>query len=663
MHIDRWHYPSVTFFLLLFAPLYALGEKQVALSIHDIESTTFSAKGISAVLQGNNLSRLEIKIAELQLYGKAFRNASLRCPRLDLDATRIHCAQGSLQLQENIPISFNYTSTDKSFSLRLNPAHGEIWSVAGSLSPSGLHAAMNLQNAQLSRLATWLPDGAPKVGSGIAQGNITLAADSAVVLDLTVSGLGFSDTTGLHAGEKVSGQVQLQAGKKNNILQWKGRVDWGNGEIFWQPLYLTGGFALEAAGTLSADTIQIDNAQLNATNIGQVDFNASWDRDNNKLDRVRLSSSALSMAALYERILKPFLQGGKYSDMRTAGSAQLSLDYNEQAIQSLKLNLKDLSLEDLKNRRFALFGVNASIPWDKIARRHADISVEGGELLRIPFGKFHVPLEMQGLDFEIGQLQIPLLDGKLSLNDFVAKKTARDWTWQFRGGLTPISVNQLTQSLGLPQMYGKLSAVIPKVSYAQSTLKIDGALLFNIFDGTVTAKNLELLDPLGSAPHLTSNLEMRNLDLNLLTRTFSFGSVTGKIDAQLDNVELINWEPVKFDAKIVSSPGDYPKRISQTAVGNISALGGASASAAIQRTFLRFLKTFGYSKIGLSCHLRNGVCEMGGIEPVAGNGFLIVKGGGVPEINVIGYNRRVNWHELLNRVKNITKGEIKPVIK
>jgi hypothetical protein len=211
-------------------------------------------------------------------------------------------------------------------------------------------------------------------------------------------------------------------------------------------------------------------------------------------------------------------------------------------------------------------------------------------------------------------------------------------------------------------MHGQLSATIPKVSYDRSTLKVDGALIFDIFDGELKISNLNLLEPLGASPHLTGDIEMREIDLELLTRAFSFGNVTGRVDARVNDLELINWEPVKFDAMIESSPGKYPKRISQAAVGHISALGGAGASAAIQLSFLRIFKTFGYSKIGLSCRLRNGVCEMNGIEPVNG-GFVIVKGGGVPELNVFGYNRNVNWNELLSRIKKITKGEVKAVVK
>ena len=95
---------------------------------------------------------------------------------------------------------------------------------------------------------------------------------------------------------------------------------------------------------------------------------------------------------------------------------------------------------------------------------------------------------------------------------------------------------------------------------------------------------------------------------------------------------------------------------------NISALGGAGAAAAIQRSFLRFFEQFGYQRIGLTCKLANGVCEMGGIER-APQGYVIVKGGGIPAVSVIGYNRSVNWRELVERLQRITQQNVKPVVK
>jgi hypothetical protein len=40
----------------------------------------------------------------------------------------------------------------------------------------------------------------------------------------------------------------------------------------------------------------------------------------------------------------------------------------------------------------------------------------------------------------------------------------------------------------------------------------------------------------------------------------------------------------------------------------------------------------------------------------------MVKGGGMPSVNVVGYNRRVGWQELLARIKAVIDGNSKMVI-
>ena len=67
-------------------------------------------------------------------------------------------------------------------------------------------------------------------------------------------------------------------------------------------------------------------------------------------------------------------------------------------------------------------------------------------------------------------------------------------------------------------------------------------------------------------------------------------------------------------------------------------------------------KSFSYKRLGMSCRLADGVCEMDGVAP-AKRGFYLVEGGGIPRIDIIGYNRRVDWQELLGRLKAAARGE------
>jgi hypothetical protein len=284
----------------------------------------------------------------------------------------------------------------------------------------------------------------------------------------------------------------------------------------------------------------------------------------------------------------------------------------------------------------------------------------GGNFGSLPLGAIDLPLEMHGFEFSLPRAEIPLLDGLILFEDFHAVRDDGEWQWKLSGALHPISMPLLTQALGLPQMDGVLSATIPHIQYADEILTLDGALVISVFDGYLAASGLKVLGPFGPLPRVRADIEARHLDLGMLTHTFSFGDITGYIDGDVKGLEMSGKQPLAFDARVLSSSGDYPKRISQRAVQNISSLGGAGAGAAIERSFLHFFDTFGYEQIGLTCRLVNDICEMGGIPgETSAPGYVMVKGGGIPALSVIGYNRRVHWEELVSRLQAIIAGNSK----
>jgi hypothetical protein len=200
-------------------------------------------------------------------------------------------------------------------------------------------------------------------------------------------------------------------------------------------------------------------------------------------------------------------------------------------------------------------------------------------------------------------------------------------------------------------MAGTLSGRLPGLQYRGGTLTLAGDLEAQVFDGTIVASGLTLRNAFSRFPRFSGNFTARQLDLGLITRTFPIGSITGHLDADVRGLELFGWQAVAFDAQLYSSPGDRTRhRISQRAVGNLANLGGGGGgvTAALQSGFLRFFDDFGYDRIGLRCQLRNDVCLMNGI-PRPG-GFYIVKGGGLPRLDVIGTVGRIAWSQLVSQI-------------
>jgi hypothetical protein len=262
-------------------------------------------------------------------------------------------------------------------------------------------------------------------------------------------------------------------------------------------------------------------------------------------------------------------------------------------------------------------------------------------------------------DFRLLQpARLPFFDGALRINTLAVERIGQpDMAGVFDAVIEPISVGPIARALDWPEFSGQLAGKIPGLTYKDHLLTLQGNLDATVFDGRVVASNLRVRDPLGAWPRMYADITARNLDLDLITRTFEFGSITGRIDVDMNSLETFNWSPVAFDLKIATPRGDHSRhRISQRAVQNISNIGGGGGgvTAALQSGALRFFDEFGYGRIGLSCVLRNDVCRMAGLGRSDG-GFVIIKGGGLPGISIVGNNERVDWPVLMRQVADAVR--------
>lgn len=671
----------------------------LALSAEDIRDPRFNINGIRITLTGAPPSlSLGMKLTEVAIQGKTWHNLHFSCDRFHTARDAIRCDKGALRLAESTPLPVTFrlsapgrTSDVKTLDVRIRNSAGktgEGWKLLLRTGRAGWEGTLTAVNGEVAQIVQLLPVSENAILPSSTKGKISGAAKLRADLDgpadidahLAVEGVAFSDASGLHAGENISITVDAKArrtlrripGQKAHGWEWQADAHWPQGEVFWQPLYFAArGDRFSARGELDDNILHLRTGKLSLAEIGEIDLSGSMDWSARALHDLDLDAPDLQMAGLYSQIVKPFLVNTSFSALKTAGQAGVKWRFRNGVSEMLDVDLRGISLED-EGGRFALHDINARIPLRAAALTHAAITMMGGHISRLPVGPVHIPLEITGLNepgFRIPRMEAPLMDGRLTLENFSAIRQGQaqgsppGWRWQFSGDLSPISMEQLTRALGIQPMSGTLSGKIPRVTFDGSAIEVQGALLFNVFDGTVLVWNLKALEPFGSAPSLMADVDMRNLDLDLLTGAFSFGNMEGRIDVVVRDLELFDWKPVKFNARLMSSRGDYRRRISQRAVQSISSLGGVGAAAAIQRSFLRVFDEFGYSQIGWSCRLRNGVCDMGGIEsePLP-HGYLIVKGGGIPAITVIGYNRRVDWQELISRLQRITDANARPVL-
>ena len=382
------------------------------------------------------------------------------------------------------------------------------------------------------------------------------------------------------------------------------------------------------------------------------------------LGALDLRISSRDVSPLRERYLSGWLGLFGLGDLELAGALDLSLRVDGGRLAALDAGLHEIALRDPQGR-FRFDRLDGDVRFSASSATSSDLRWQGGQLYGLDFGAATWPLASRDGTLRLREaVTVPMLGGSLRFDGLALRPPVGDQGMTMRFGLSldRLDVGKLAQALDWPAFRGELSGRIPNARYANDRLDFDGGLEMHVFDGSVRVSALSMERPFGVAPTLSADLALDDLDLLALTEVFDFGSITGRLDGRISDLRLVDWNATAFDADLHTErkPG-LRQRISQRAVQNISSVGDASFITSLQGQLIGLFDDFGYARIGITCRLANEVCEMGGLHS-AGTGFTIVEGAGVPRLNVVGFNRQVDWPTLLERLAAVGKGDVKPVV-
>ncbi|TVO53051.1 hypothetical protein [Denitromonas halophila] len=630
------------------------------LDIHQIDHPSFSARGVSLLLDG---SAGRIRLDQFAAAGRQWRAVYLDCRRLQLDEGRIQCADARVGgVPELAGARLNLDFSTKSRSGRLTAQFADDARLTATLAA---HGALDLKFSHLpvALLARVWPAAAPWHPVGALSGRASFDGRRATV-SATLESAGFSDASGSHAAEALAGDVRLSAVRQGDAWRWDMRAAWTAGGVFWDPVFVPSGVSLLAEGQVSGQEVTLFSSRLDAPGVGDITAKGRLDMADRKIIEAEVSVRRADLAVAVPQFVLPVVAPAQTERWQVAGWLDLDVRWLDGELHGVEVGLDQVGFAYL-GQRFRVGPLSGHLPWHRDTPAQGHLQVDGLHWQKLDFAPFLLDMSVEQGRIKVDPARLPVLDGAIIIDRLTVAKTEDGW--QGAGGffMEPVSMRALTTALDLPEMVGTLSASIPGLIVTPRRAALDGALVIALFDGYVQATGLEVIEPFGLLPRLRADVVAEHLDMAQLTETFSFGAVSGFIDLALKDLQMAAWKPVRFDASVRSTPGDYRRRISQRAVEHITALGGPSASAAIQRSFLQFFNDFGYGEIGVGCRLASGVCQMEGLEGPGADAspFTIVRGGGIPALNVIGYNRRVNWDELIARVKAAIASDAAPIIK
>jgi len=494
-----------------------------------------------------------------------------------------------------------------------------------------------------------------------------------------MAGLVFADEAGTLAGENLAGSASFVVGRERPEEDWRFEVhfDIPAGQAYVDPVFVDFGehaVSGELSGRLpgALDTLALEALRLEQQGVGSASGTATlalagetW------LRQARLRLEAVDVGGAIAVYAAPVLISTDFADVQGTGRVSGEVDIEDDLPSRLELDLEDVLLDSVSGA-LSVEGLSGRFSWFNESGRNelaqqVDSAVFKSRLgwrsLRlwgIEFGAAELPFTTTGRHFRLlDPVVLPIFDGGLAIETLRIRHAGTPRMYlRFDAELRPISVALIGRARGWPEFSGTLAGRIPKLELADGLVTLGGNIEAQVFDGTITLGEVRMRDPLGQYPQLFADIEIEALELEQITSTFEFGMITGRLSGYVRDLEMFDWMPVSFEGRLFTTPGDRtPHRISQRAVSNLSSIGGGSGgsvAAALQSGFLRFFDSFRYDRLGLSCTLANDVCRMDGIEPAPG-GYYIVKGSGLPRIDVIGNQRRVAWTRLVRQLGAITQ--------
>ncbi|MDR3352666.1 MAG: hypothetical protein LBO00_06670 [Zoogloeaceae bacterium] len=645
-------------------PAFPLPEISGELRLGEIRHPYFSARDLRLSLAG---AGGQLTLGQVEIGGQHWRALRLVCARLGREIEAFHCTGGTLHLPGVLPLTLDLRQKGTRWRLQLRTKEAEEhWDLR--YEPSGMR--LLVRNGAPDLLVRLVPQLAPLQAwklSGRFSGEIHLAMrPEGQVLSgkLALEEGGFSAPDALRAAEKLAATLEIQGREHRGLWHLEGGLIWQGGLVYHDPLLIQSeGQSLRFSGTLAGETWTLHAARFDWPQIGQITLAA---HGNGKGIQEGRLDAALALAPLGERLLRPVLASRDFPVAELSGELTLRADWESGRLAQLELRPQEGGFR-LQNGRFGFAGLTGRLLWRQEGAGEGEFTVGELRLGRVASSAFPLSLAVWPRGFALVRpVTIPILESRLVIQHLAAGVNAELGELEGALGLSlhPVPLERLTEALELPRMQGLLAAELPAIRYRKHEAALDGALAIQVFDGYLYCNELRLIEPFGERSRLIADVEARHIDLEQLTRTFSFGQVSGFVDAHLTGLELADRRALAFDARIESSPGNYRKRISQRAVDHIAALGGGGAVAAIQASALRFFQDFGYRRIGLACRLENGVCQMQGIAGMEqGTRYTIIEGGGIPALTVQGYNRRMDWEEFIIRLKAAINNQEGPLIR
>jgi hypothetical protein len=456
--------------------------------------------------------------------------------------------------------------------------------------------------------------------------------------------------------------------------------DLERGESLWNAAYFNWGtqpFRMRGRGEYERELSQIRSldAVLNLASLGEFRVGGNLNLGQRRSAVISLSAPSLDLESLYA--FWAGLNPSHLSPWSFTGSA--AVDVHLSVGRSLTIRGR-LRIPDATGERMGgatqIAGLKIDMPFCISNRTHP---AERSEDLVVAPGRIRIE------GFKTPAMSLDTLDVSfLSARNLFLLYPFETTLWGSRLGIgktvvsvSPVTLNPRTvatlslEKLDLSRLpaSGENFSLTGTVSIPNNALLIEpgeltirGRILAEIYGGEVTIENLRTRDALSTTRTVSFNARIKELDLEKLTDSVPFGRITGIIDVTVDDFALSYGQPESFDLTILSVKREgVPRKFSLKAVDDLSVISSGGSSSMPSSSFLtRFVSSFNYDRIGISCSLKNDIFVLQSTIVEGGVHYLVRRSPlfGIDVVNKKPVNR-IGFKDMLGRLKRIGQSQEK----
>ncbi len=497
---------------------------------------------------------------------------------------------------------------------------------------------------------------------------------------LNLSEGGFHNPSFTFASEALHQKIVFE-GKynlTNQCMTFLADVDLSTGESLWNEYYVDWSkspFRMKMSGIYHIPLRKLDDLSIETSlfSEGEINVKGSISLQESSLLDLRITAAKLNLGSLYA-----FLSQGQPIEefaLELGGETEAQVRLRqENGILSLdgRFGIKDGSIKN-EDTKLLIDGMQVEIPFsyenpvqnkgeDDPVLRKGYLSIHTFESPSLSVAPFQLDFHAGKNMFRLEPLTLDVFDGKARLgkSDFSIDPEIPTINGTLSFSLSGLDLSKLPVESEQFSLKGSVRADFPRVVLSPDAILTEGEAEVEMFDTSIFVGNIKITKPFTKNRTISCDVKFDDLNLEMLTDSIPFGRVTGILRGEIKNLAFSYGQPESFILSLESvREKGVPQKFSLGAVNDLSIISsGEGSSLASNKGITRFISEFGYTKIGISCSLKNDIFTLNGTIREKGVEYLVKRSWlfGISVVNKKTQNR-IRFKDMMDRLNRIGQSE------